>query len=59
VAANYLMPESDVIGQFLTWVSLALGLKYGIEALFLSRLDEATEDEIIMMKNRIYQLKRR
>ena len=57
--AQYMMPQSPPLGQFLVWVSMACGLKYWTEWLYLSRMDDITHDEVIMMQHQMNRFKKR
>jgi hypothetical protein len=40
-------------GKLLMWASLGLAVKYWIEATYLRRIDEATDDQILIMQSRM------
>jgi len=50
---------SEAVGHFVTWGSVALMFKYGIEAVYFAREKEAFEDARIEMENRMQQTRQR
>ncbi len=52
VVGNWLRGWSEAVGQFVTYGSFALGLKYWLESTFIARQEEAIEDARIEMEIR-------
>jgi hypothetical protein len=54
----WLMPHSMVMGKFFFFVGLLMGVKCYVERLYMSRFDEAMEDEILIMRERMERVNR-
>jgi hypothetical protein len=59
IIGRCLFAWSPAVGQFVTCGSLALFIKYVIDALYIARQKEAYDDAIVEMENRTERLRQR
>lgn len=59
IVGTCLFSWSEAVGRFVVWGSLALVIKYVVEAAYIAREQEALEDAVKEMESRMWRMKQR